>query len=77
MSGASFHVSPSDLEVIGLRPGDKMVLRPRGPITAENAAAIAARMAEVLGDGWGVVISPELDVIVVRADDEPSGIHQV
>lgn len=70
MSGATFHESASDLQVIGLRPGDKVLLRATVPITAEDAQHISARMAAQLGESWGVVVSDTLDIIVIRREDE-------
>ncbi len=64
------NVSTDDFDVIGLRPGDRLVLRARAPITLEDAHRIRAVMDEMLGPQWGVIIGNELDVIVVRREDE-------
>jgi hypothetical protein len=71
MTGPTFHAPAArDIEVIGVRPGDKLVLRPRVPITLEDAQAIAHRMADKLGPDWGVIVGDAFDLIVVRREDE-------
>lgn len=60
----------SDLQRLNLQPGDRLVVRVKGRLTAAQAAVLTARLREWSGGAFPVLIlDDDASLDVVTADD--------